>query len=168
MQICQRAGAASCVVQDGDPAAGAPRCTLPVPVVPIPAAITDAGGCTSFARLDERSLPFSPNSAELAPSADEVLRPLVQSANVCQVQRVDLVGHIAATTLDGRDDSNLSGRRAEAVASRLVELGLPSNLLGTVVGRGGREPVIPNLDASGRFIEENAVANRRVDISLIR
>ncbi|MGW5376456.1 OmpA family protein [Nocardia sp. NPDC003999] len=111
-------------------------------------------------------LHFAPDSAALSASADEVLRPLVESARRCRVRQVDVIGHIACTTLDGRDSSNLSGRRAQAVASRLEALGLPPSVLGTVVGRGANEPVIPNLTPDGRFIESAAVLNRRVEVTL--
>ncbi|WP_433598733.1 OmpA family protein [Nocardia sp. CA-135953] len=166
LRICEKAGADRCDIAESEPVAAPPRATLPVPVVPVPAAYTDADGCARYAQLDDQTLHFAPDSAALPASADEVLQPLVESARRCQVRQVDITGHIACTTLDGRDSSNLSGRRAQAVASRLVALGLPASLLGTVVGRGADEPVIPNLTSDGRFIESAAVLNRRVEVTL--
>ncbi|MBF6298974.1 OmpA family protein [Nocardia amamiensis] len=167
LQICEKAGADRCVVAESEPVTVPPRATLPVPIVPVPAAYTDADGCARYAQLDDQTLHFAPDSAALPASADEVLRPLVESARRCRVRQVDVIGHIACTTPDGRDSSNLSGRRAEAVAARLVALGLPSSLLGTVTGRGANEPVIPNLTPDGlQFIEAAAVLNRRVEVTL--
>ncbi|MEW1735849.1 OmpA family protein [Nocardia beijingensis] len=166
IQICEKAGADRCVVAESEPETAPPQATLPVPIVPVPAAYTDADGCTRYAQLDDQTLHFAADSAALPDSADEVLRPLVESARRCRVRQVDVIGHIACTTLDGRDSSNLSGRRADAVASRLVTLGLPPSLLGQVVGRGADEPVIPNLTPDGQFIESAAVLNRRVEVTL--
>ena len=174
IRICQDAGATSCSLVDGDPSAAPPRATLPVPVVPVPPSITETGtGCILWQRFSDsdQALHFAANSAELPASADDVLRPLVESVRRCNVRQVAIVGHIAATpdaTGDGGDSSNLSGRRAKAVAARLVSLGLPSELLGTVTGRGASEPVIPNLSPSGAFIESAAAQNRRVEVTLQR
>ncbi|MGW5139292.1 OmpA family protein [Nocardia beijingensis] len=167
IQICEKAGAERCDIAESEPVSAPPRATLPVPIVPVPTAYTEPGtGCVRYQQLSEAELHFVPDSAALPASADEVLRPLVESARRCRVRQVDVIGHIACTTLDGRDSSNLSGRRAQAVASRLVALGLPSSLLATVVGRGADEPVIPNLTPDGQFIESAAVLNRRVEVTL--
>ncbi|WP_063049957.1 OmpA family protein [Nocardia arthritidis] len=167
MQICEKAGADRCDIAESEPMAAPPRASLPVPLVPVPAAYTDpATGCVRHQQFSDSELRFAPDSAVLPVSADDVLRPLVESASRCEVRQVEVVGHIACTALDGHDSSNLSGRRADAVAARLVALGLPPSLLGTVVGRGASEPVIPNLTPSGRFIESAAVLNRRVEVTL--
>ncbi|WP_169814215.1 OmpA family protein [Nocardia mexicana] len=166
--ICQKAGATSCRLMDSEPSTEPPRSTLPVPVVPVPTAHTDSDGCAVWQRLSDEQLHFAANSSEVPSSADSVLQPLVDSVKRCTAHRVEVVGHIAATTPGGRDESNLSGRRAEAVAARLVALGLPSNLLGTVAGRGASEPVIPNYSPSGQFLEAAAAQNRRVEVELHR
>ncbi|MFF0527796.1 OmpA family protein [Nocardia amikacinitolerans] len=166
LQICEKAGANRCDIAESEPVAAPPRATLPVPIVPVPAAYTDADGCTRYAQLDDQTLHFAADSAVLPTSADEVLNPLVESARRCQVRQVDITGHIARTALDGLDSSNLSGQRAQAVASRLVALGLSDSVLGTVVGCGADEPVIPNLTSDGQFIESAAVLNRRVEVTL--
>ncbi|MBF6228930.1 OmpA family protein [Nocardia abscessus] len=167
MQICEKADADRCDIAESEPASAPPRATLPVPILPVPTAYTEPGtGCVRYQQLSEAELHFAPDSPALPASADEVLRPLVESARRCRVRQVDVIGHIACTTLDGRDSSNLSGRRADAVASQLVTLGLPPSLLGQVVGRGADEPVIPNLTPDGQFIESAAVLNRRVEVTL--
>ncbi|MGV9834266.1 OmpA family protein [Nocardia niigatensis] len=159
--ICQRAGAASCVVAHDAPSPVAPVATLPVPVVPVPDAITE-GGCPVWASLSDATLHFAPESATLPANADDALSPIVQAASRCNVQSINITGHIADTG-SGRDDTDLSGRRAHAVADRLVALGLPIQTLGLVTGKGAAEPVIPNL-VNGAFDEQRAEQNRRVEL----
>ncbi|MBF6259866.1 OmpA family protein [Nocardia farcinica] len=163
--ICQRAGAASCVIAPDVPAAAAPVATMPVPVVPVPDAITE-GGCPVWARLDDATLHFAPDSPILPANADDALRPIMQAASRCAVQSIDITGHIADTGT-GDTRNNLSERRARAVADRLVALGLPSELLGTVSGKGAREPIIPNF-TGGVFDEVKARQNRRVELTFHR
>ncbi|MEV0710396.1 OmpA family protein [Nocardia aurea] len=167
--VCQKAGAAGCTIGKGEPSTAAPKATLSVPMVPVPAAYTDASGCPVWQRLDDAVL-FEADSAALTQRADDALRPVVLSAERCAVSEgsVAVVGHIAATLSDPSDSSNLSGRRARAVADRLLHLGLPPKLLGAIEGRGSSEPVLPNLAADGQFIESAARQNRRVEIFLNR
>ncbi|WP_405182545.1 OmpA family protein [Nocardia sp. NBC_01377] len=167
IRICQEAGATSCVVGDGEPSAAEPRSTLPVPVVSVPAAYTDGSGCPVWQRLDEAALPFTANSAVLSASADSTLQPLVDATRKCHISLIAVEGHIADTG-SGSDPTNLSGRRAQVVVDRLVALGLPPNILGTVTGRGASTPAVPNLTPDGRFIESAAAQNRRVEIFLTR
>ncbi|BDT94152.1 hypothetical protein IFM12275_41280 [Nocardia sputorum] len=163
--ICQRAGAASCIVAHDTPAAGAPVATLPVPVVLVPDAITDEG-CPVWASLTDGTLHFAPESAILPANADDQLRPIVDAISRCDIQAIDIIGHIADTGT-GDTRNNLSERRARAVADRLVALGLPSKLLGTVTGHDAREPVVPNF-TNGVFDELKAQQNRRVELTFHR
>ncbi|WP_157978814.1 OmpA family protein [Nocardia aurea] len=159
--ICERAGAASCTVTHDAPTATAPVATMPVPVVPVPEAIT-RGGCPVWLNLSDAVLHFAGGSAALPVSADGALRPVVEATSRCAIQAIDITGHIADTG-DGDDHNDLAGRRARAVADRLLTLGLPSSLLGAVSGHGAREPVIPNF-TGGVFDESKAQQNRRVEI----
>ncbi|MGS2809317.1 OmpA family protein [Nocardia sp. MW-W600-9] len=163
--ICQRAQAASCTVAHDVPTAAQPLSTLPVPVVPVPTAITESG-CPVWLNLSDSVLHFSPGSAILPANADDALRPIVQAAARCDIQSIDVAGHIADTSVgDDRDD--LAGRRARAMADRLIALGLPPVQLGAVTGRGASEPVIPNFTA-GLFDEAKAQQNRRVELTFHR
>ncbi|WP_433578549.1 OmpA family protein [Nocardia brasiliensis] len=168
LQICNSAGAAKCDLAEGEPPSTPPKATMRVPVIDVPAAFTDRDGCPLYTRLDDETTHFAADSADLPAAANAVLSPLIESAKRCRVREVDVVGHIACATLECHDSSNLSGRRAEAVAARLLALGLPPSLLGTVTGRGGSDPVIPNLTLDGWFIESAAALNRRVEVSLVR
>ncbi|MGV9751113.1 OmpA family protein [Nocardia farcinica] len=163
--ICQRAGAAGCVVAHDTPAAAAPVATMPVPIVPVPDAITE-GSCPVWASLNDGTLHFAPESAVLPAEADDQLRPIVDAISRCDIQSIDITGHIADTGT-GDTRSNLSERRARAVADRLVALGLPSELLGAVSGRDAREPIIPNF-TDGVFDEAKAQQNRRVELTFHR
>ncbi|WP_051757005.1 OmpA family protein [Nocardia sp. NRRL WC-3656] len=163
--ICQRAEAASCTVAHDASSGLAPVATLPVPVVPVPDAITE-GGCPVWASLSDQTLHFSPESAVLPANADDALRPIVQSAAACSVQSIDITGHIADTG-SGRDDRDLSGQRARSVADRLLALGLPAQQLGTVTGKGASEPVVPDI-VGGVLDELRAQQNRRVEVTYHR
>ncbi|MFI9636652.1 OmpA family protein [Nocardia sp. NPDC051929] len=164
--ICGRARAASCVVARDAPTAAAPAATMPVPVVPVPDAITE-GGCPVWLNLSSDSvLHFAPESATLPATADDALRPFVEVISRCDIQSVDITGHIADTG-DGDDHRNLAARRARAVADRLLTLGLRRELLGAITGRDAREPVVPNF-TNGQFDEVKAQQNRRVEITFHR
>ncbi|WP_306359819.1 OmpA family protein [Nocardia sp. CC227C] len=159
--ICQRAGAASCTVAHDMPSAAAPVATMPVPVVPVPDAVTEEG-CPVWASLTD-VLRFAPDSALLSADADDALRPIVQAATRCSVQSIDVTGHIADTG-DGDDHNDLAGRRARAVADRLLALGLRRDQIGSVTGKGASEPVVPNI-VDGVFVETAAQQNRRVELT---
>lgn len=124
---------ATCTVAHGAPTAAPPLFTLPVPVVPVPTAITE-GGCPVWPNLSDSVLHFAGGSAVLPATADEALRPIVQAAARCDIQALDTTGHIADTG-DGDDHDDLAGRRARAMADGLLALGLPPELIGTVSGR---------------------------------
>ncbi|MFE9789229.1 OmpA family protein [Nocardia salmonicida] len=161
--ICERTGAADCAALSDVRGGAAGVSALSVPVVPVPEAITE-GGCPVWASLSDAVLRFAPDSAVLSADADDALRPLVEAAMRCNFARIDLAGHIADTgTGDTRRD--LAGRRARAVADRLLALGLPPALLGSVTGRDAREPVVPNFAPDGSFVEQAARQNRRVELT---
>lgn len=84
---------------------------------------------------------------------------------------IEIKGH-TDSSLPGRDSmlrSNfgLSSARAGIVAEVLLSAGIPASLI-TVRGMGSLEPVIHDLDASGKFDPNHAAKNRRVEIILRR
>ncbi|WP_051182425.1 OmpA family protein [Nocardia vinacea] len=164
-RLCQRAQAASCTVAHDAIATAMPVASLPVPVVAIPTSVTD-GGCPVWSSFSDSVLHFAPGSATLPTNADDALAPIVQAAAGCNIQSIDVTGHVADIG-NGRDDGDLSGQRARAVADRLVALGIPRNQIGDVVGHGTSEPVIPNFTA-GAFDESKAQQNRRVELTFHR
>jgi outer membrane protein OmpA-like peptidoglycan-associated protein len=159
LAICQSAGAAHCAVDDSSQAAAAPTATWLVSVVPVP-----RHGTTSV------DLPtdvlFGPDSAVLLPQADVPLRGLADQLIACGAgARVDLVGHVADVVRGIPDNGPLSGERAEAVAQRLRQLGVPASAIGSVSGAGDSQPLVDNW-TGGRFDEAKAARNRRVTLTI--
>lgn len=133
----------------------------PVPVVPVQAPATECRG--RF--LVPAEIAFAPDDDALRDGADEYLRPIADELRRCPADRlVRITGH---TARDGNAPSGfaLSERRAHAVHARLVELGAPPGIFGTVEGVGSTRPVLDNMPG-GVFSEELARKNRRVEIDI--
>jgi outer membrane protein OmpA-like peptidoglycan-associated protein len=79
---------------------------------------------------------------------------------------VEIVGH---TDPSGTRAHNLrlSRARAQAVADRLVELGLPAEHIGTVKGVAADEDPPEAAYTDGRFDETKAATLRRVVVRLV-
>lgn len=124
--------------------------TGPEAVAAVDTAITEA--------LAEQAITFGQNSADIDPSSDEVLTTIAEQLQTIPGVPVEVVGH---TDDLGPDDENLalSQLRAEAVVSRLVELGLDESRL-TARGAGEAEPIADNGTAAGR------AQNRRIEFVL--
>ncbi|WP_373354821.1 OmpA family protein [Pseudoroseicyclus sp. CXY001] len=99
---------------------------------------------------------FPVDSATLTGQLQSDLRALAGSLNSYPNSRVQVIGH---TDSDGEASYNqgLSERRAQAVASVLINAGVSPARLSTV-GRGEDAPVASNLDAAGK------AQNRRVEV----
>lgn len=100
---------------------------------------------------------FDHDSAEIRRESDQLLRDIHR---VLEDQGVDSLVVIGHTSTEGTTEHNLdlSQRRAESVAARLVELGFPATGISTE-GRGESEPIIdPDDSEAGRSI------NRRVEL----
>ncbi|MDM3869744.1 OmpA family protein [Porticoccus sp. W117] len=97
------------------------------------------------------------SGALLPENLDASLQPLLdQVASWQQVSRIVVVGH---TDGEGSEKSNLllSLRRANAVADKLADFGVPMGVL-EVDGRGESVPIADNNSISGRKL------NRRIEI----
>ncbi|SET45243.1 MULTISPECIES: OmpA family protein [Marinobacter] len=102
---------------------------------------------------------FPVNSAEIGSEYDDDIREVADAMKEDQEVSVEIAGHTDST---GAADYNqqLSQRRAEAVADRLVEMyGIDVNRV-TPVGYGEAEPVATNETSGGR------ARNRRVEARL--
>ncbi|MCV6604920.1 MAG: OmpA family protein [Porticoccaceae bacterium] len=102
-------------------------------------------------------LQTGPSGALLPQDLDAKLQPLMeQLTNWQQVTQVVVVGH---TDGEGSEKSNLllSLRRANAVADKLEDFGIPAAVL-EVDGRGEAVPLADNNSISGRKL------NRRIEI----
>lgn len=102
---------------------------------------------------------FAVNSAELGPDARSELDALAEQIRQRDdLARVFIAGHADNTGSDAINDP-LSQRRADSVASYLVNQGVSADLIQTR-GYGSREPVASNDSANGRR------QNRRVEVTL--
>lgn len=99
---------------------------------------------------------FDFNSAELKPTADAKLKPVVEFAGKYPEADMEVFGH----TDDIGDDAynlKLSGKRAAAVKDWLIKHGVNANRI-TAKGIGKSQPISSNKTAQGR------AENRRVEV----
>jgi outer membrane protein OmpA-like peptidoglycan-associated protein len=141
------------------PAAGLPGVTK-VPILDQPPPVQKP--CIPI-RADQ--VGFNPNLATFRDSnhAQEVLRPIADKL-IKERLSATLVGTTALPEDPGPD--SLSERRAEAVKSQLVGLGVSASSLttrGVGVQFGG---FVPDTDAKGNIIETAAVQNRLVIVEI--
>ncbi|MET7312771.1 OmpA family protein [Streptomyces sp. NPDC005571] len=161
--VCELAGAAECRVIDEIGPVKPPTATAAVPRVPVPTIATRPGPRpnSEIVSIPDPITGFTRDSARLSPAADDVLRPLADEI-ASKDLRVDVVGHVA--DVGPGHGMDLSRRRAEAVARRLVALGVPDDAIGSVIGRGDLHNKINNW-THGHFDEAKAVHNRIVEIT---
>ncbi|MGD0377271.1 MAG: OmpA family protein [Streptosporangiaceae bacterium] len=143
LAICHAANAASCSVDNTSRPELAPRSTIPVPVVPVPRVHSVHGprGITTTTLPDTLLFPF--DSVTLVPAADTILRPVAQWART-QDLMVSIKGYASPDGGTNAYNLNLSTRRADAVAERLVVLGLSPGQITKVTGEStaGQSPAV--------------------------
>lgn len=159
LDICHASGADECVT--ARPSSTAPTVsTTAAKVVAVPSfllpPLPDAGGSMP---VPTEAL-FAPDSADLLPQADAPLTALA-AALLSRGATVDLVGH---TWSVGPADTAraLSERRANAVATALVQRGVPPQRIGSVSGVGYDDPIRP----AGADAATTAAANRVVVVTV--
>lgn len=164
--VCLAAQAARCEVKDDPPSEIPPSATAAVPVVDVPVIGTPEPGPTPCEQVVAvpAVLLFEPDSSVLAPGADTVLAPFADQIRDSREGLVitEIAGHSA--DVGSGDGVELSQRRAQAVADRLRQLGVPAADIRSVVGRGELEPVAPNRNPDGSR-SPLATRNRRVTIT---
>ncbi len=101
---------------------------------------------------------FEVNSYSLSDASKQNLNDLAQSLLEYPNTEIIIAGHTGSS---GPEDYNqkLSGQRADAAATVLVQHGVPANRLG-IVGHGEAEPKSSNDTAFGRQ------ENRRVEVAI--
>lgn len=101
-------------------------------------------------------LEFGSGSAALSPAMNPVLADAVAAARERAPVRVSVIGH---SDRSGSRDYNLtlSLRRAEAVAARLIDLGVDATLI-DISSHGENNPVVPTADGVAE------PRNRRVEV----
>lgn len=107
---------------------------------------------------DQGNVLFAFDSAELTPAAQQQLQGLLDKLNSPQVRSIRVVGHTDSKGSDAYNQA-LSERRAGAVATALINMGLSPQKLSSM-GRGESEPVADNATDEGR------AQNRRVELHL--
>lgn len=111
----------------------------------------------------EESVLFEFGSAELLPSASDVLDDIADLLNELAAERIDVVGHTDAV---GTEEYNLdlSAERAGAVEQALIERNVGEELV-EARGEGEASPVAPNENDDGSDNPEGRARNRRVEIT---
>ncbi|MFW5995518.1 MAG: OmpA family protein, partial [Spirochaetia bacterium] len=119
------------------------------------------------------SITFEPNSPDLVTDPDDprgvqnnaVLERLVEIFDRYEQYDVTIEGHAVNLTGTEREENDilepLSRDRAQSVKEGLVDRGMSASRI-EVVGRGGRDPMVPHDDLDERW------RNRRVDFILER
>ena len=153
--VCRAARAASCTVDRQLVSTEPPTSRNEVPVVPLPVVVTGPR------RVVVPGVLFTVDSADVDPAADAALTDTVRQA-LTGDRTVTVVGHTDAVTGARAWNEELAGRRARAVASRLVALGLPRERLAAVRGSSpsGADEAAERADP--RRIE----ADRNVEITV--
>jgi outer membrane protein OmpA-like peptidoglycan-associated protein len=101
---------------------------------------------------------FDFDSDQLRDASKKNLDNLASSLSEFGDSRLLLVGHTDDTGTDTYN-TDLSRRRANAVASYLISRGVPTGRVSTS-GRGESEPIVPNDS------DENRQKNRRVEVAI--
>ncbi|GHH54409.1 hypothetical protein GCM10017774_69440 [Lentzea cavernae] len=165
--LCQAAGAASCEIDESRVDHAPPNSDAPVPVVPVPGitSVTGPDGTERTTLLND-VLGFAGDSAELSPSARELMRQYAARVTAKLASRPDAVVTVRGYTADppgsteaGRQE--LSSRRAQVVADALRDGGVRHRIEHS---GGGSAPGM-TATATGTFDETIAGQMRRVEIT---
>ncbi|MEM8590903.1 MAG: OmpA family protein [Pseudomonadota bacterium] len=143
------AGAGALIGQEVDRQEAALRQQLSTQVVII------RNGNELIVRMPQDIL-FALNSADLRPDLQSDIRSLAANLQNFPKSTVTVIGH-TDNTGTAAFNQNLSQRRAESVASILLQQGVSASRI-RAFGRGENEPIATNLTPDGRQL------NRRVDI----
>lgn len=122
-----------------------------------PAAPVDSSVCQQLFTqlLSKGRIRFEVGSAVINPDSTGLLDRLIETAQRCPSANIEIAGH---TDGDGEDGFNqsLSERRAQAVATYLVNAGLAADRF-TAIGYGSTQPI------AGNDTDENKARNRRIE-----
>lgn len=167
-EVCKASGGASCTVDDSLRLDRPPLGRVPVPIVPVPTVSSVTGAA---ARQDPTihipaALLFDLDRAALRVGTDAVLRRVAVALASSRV-RVMVVGHADASSGTRAHNRALSLARARAVASRLIDLGVPAAAIVSVRGVGSDDhPLAAELTA-GHPDPAKIDGWRRVDLHLM-
>ncbi|GAA6165386.1 OmpA family protein [Pelagimonas sp. KU-00592-HH] len=102
---------------------------------------------------------FDSDSAYVSPALSDDLVAVARSLQKYPDSVVQVIGH-TDNTGSAEHNQDLSERRAEAVADRLMEAGVDFDRIQTI-GRGENQPIASNLTEDGK------AQNRRVEIVIL-
>lgn len=111
------------------------------------------------------TVPFAEGGTDLPAEAADMIAAIIASKQYEMGGAIVLRGHSDSV---GSDAANLvsSRRRAEAVASALVEAGVDVDRI-TVIPLGEMRPVAPNAKLDGSPNEAGRARNRRVEVEVL-
>lgn len=115
---------------------------------------------------------FTPGTIKLSADGLQAVKSISERIKVTQgLLSIEIKGHTDSSVPSRNfvlgSNFGLSSARAGIVAEVLLSAGIPASLI-TVRGMGSLEPVIHDLDPSGKFDPNHAAKNRRVEIILRR
>ena len=110
--------------------------------------------------MDERSLHFDFDKSVVKPQYFEMLQKFVEYVEYNDYEVV-IEGHTDSKGSESYNDS-LGMRRAQSVAAKLIEFGMPSDRIIGVESKGELNPVATNGTDEGRAL------NRRIEFKLVR
>jgi outer membrane protein OmpA-like peptidoglycan-associated protein len=165
LAICRAAGASRCGTDDLTRPDPPPRSTTPVPVVPIPTVTSVQGPKDSAGISVPSDALFGFDSAVLLPGANGVLAPLAARAKA-DGQRVSITGYASPDGGSAAYNKALSERRARAVQTRLISLGVPAGQISGVQGLGTDGESPQACQVNGQLDEAKCAQLRRVVILL--
>lgn len=160
IDLCKRMNATSCSTLPGPAGTGKPTATNQVSPVSLNQIQTH---CVGEVNLDSNIM-FALGSPVLLVGADEVLAPIAATLSACPSGTiVDATGH--SSLEPGQhpgDDTELELQRAQAVLTRLHELGAPQETIGQAIAGGQILDNCPN----GIYDEILAGKNRAVTLTV--
>jgi outer membrane protein OmpA-like peptidoglycan-associated protein len=165
LAMCRVAGAADCRADEMTRPSPPSHSTTPVPVVPLPVVVPIRGPENSTGISVPNDELFGFNSAALLPGADTVLGPLASKARA-DGQPISITGYASPDGGSAAYNKSLAERRALAVRTRLIALGVPASQISSVKGLG-TDGVSPQAcEVNGQLDEATCAQYRRVVILL--
>ena len=165
LAICMAAGAASCQVDTVTRPDPPSHSELPVPVVPIPRVTPVQGPQGSTGPSIPADTFFAFGSYALLPGADAILRPIAAKVRAERLD-VEILGFASPETGTPAFNRWLSTKRAEAVSSRLLALGVAAGQIVTVRGEGTGGKTAATCYPQGHLDETVCSQLRRVVVLL--
>ncbi len=137
-----------------------PHPSSSVPIVPLDQVTPHCVGQVDI----DTTIAFAPESPVLQPVIDAQLTPIAEALAKCPTgTTIHAVGHSAAVPDPSwGGGSDLEEQRAQAVLTRLLELGAPAHTLGAATAGG---QIVDNMPG-GQYREDLAIRNRIVTLTI--